>query len=101
MYFDRITLWVDAVISNRCRGSISLGVYDANHSACCIWLLPMTCDCALAYVQSFNTALLLAAKHGKIDTIRVLVNNGANIEAKNTEVVMVVHIIHDKSQADN
>ena len=59
----------------------------------------MTCACALVYVQSFNTALLLAVKHAKLVTVRTLVFKGANIEAKNTEVVVLVHIIRDRSQA--
>ena len=37
-------------------------------------------------MQSSNTALLLAVKHAKIDTVRMLVLKGANIEVKNTEV---------------
>ena len=52
-------------------------------------------------MQSFDTALLLAVKHAKIDTVRVLVLKGANIEVKNTKVVVIVHIIHNRSQAYN
>ena len=85
--------WVDAEISNECRGSTCLGVFYAT-------ALHMTCDWALVYAQSFNTALLLAVKHAQIGTVRLLVDNGANTEAKDT-VMPVVHFIRDKSQADD
>ena len=72
---------------------------NQQQSAYCIWLL--TRDWALAYVQSFNTALLLAVKHAKFKTVRALVLQAANVEAKNTKVEVVMYIIYDKSQAAN
>ena len=54
----------------------------------------MTCACVLVYVQSFNTALLLAVKHESFDAVEKLVFNGAYIEARSTKVVVVVHIFH-------
>ena len=47
-----------------------------------------TSDCSMA--QDFNTALLLAAKNANIGTVRVLLESGAHIEAKNTTVIEII-----------
>ena len=40
--------------------------------------------------QDFNTALLLVAKNANIGTVRVLLESGAHIEAKNTTVIEII-----------
>ena len=47
-----------------------------------------TSDCSMT--QDFNTALLLAAKNANIGTVRVLLESGAHIEAKNTTVIEII-----------
>ena len=42
-------------------------------------------------MQVFNTALSLASRHARVKTVEILLDNNANLEAKNTEVVWVVH----------
>ena len=42
-------------------------------------------------MQVFNTALSWASRRGSVETAKVLLDNKANLEVKNTEVVWVVH----------
>ena len=42
-------------------------------------------------MQVFNTALSWASRRGSVKTAEILLDNGANLEAKNTEVLRVVH----------
>ena len=41
-------------------------------------------------MQVFNTALSWASRRGSVKTAEILLDNGANLEAKNTEVAWVV-----------
>ena len=47
-----------------------------------------TSDCFVT--QDFNTALLFAAKNANIGTVRVLLESGAQLEAKNTTVIEII-----------
>ena len=44
-------------------------------------------------MQKFNTALVWAAKKEKWNVVKVLVENNANVEARNVEVVTVLYIV--------
>ena len=41
-------------------------------------------------MQVSNTALLWASRNASVDTAKILLDNNANLEAKNIEVVVVV-----------
>ena len=41
-------------------------------------------------IQDFNTALLFAAKNASIGMVRLLLESGAHIEAKNTTVIQII-----------
>ena len=41
-------------------------------------------------MQVSNTALLWASRNASVDTAKILLDNKANCEAKNTEVVVVM-----------
>ena len=56
---------------------------------CPLW---STSDCPI--VQNFNTALLFAANNASIKTVRVLLETGAHIEAKNTTVIEIIPRYH-------
>ena len=44
----------------------------------------------LVCMQTFNTALSWASRHARVKTVETLLDNNANLETKNTEVVVVV-----------
>ena len=51
-----------------------------------------TSDCSMT--QDFNTALLFAAKNANIGTVRVLLESGAYIEAKNATVIVEIILFY-------
>ena len=44
-------------------------------------------------MQEFNTALIMAVKEGSFENAKLLVNKKADLNAKNAEVIIVVHIV--------
>ena len=44
-------------------------------------------------MQSFNTALTIAIKKGSFESAKLLVDKKADVNAKNAEVIIVVHIV--------
>ena len=52
-------------------------------------------------MQSFNTSLLLAAKHAEFDVLNALLEHKANVDAQNTKVMLAVYVVCDNSKAKN
>ena len=44
-------------------------------------------------MQKFNSALVWAAKREQWNVVKVLIENNANIDARNAEVVTVLYIV--------